>query len=120
MRSPPVRAPPSLRAAPASEASGPCQQYCEALRETNVYYCLLHGQGDAASCAAQVPRLLEQCVPLRCPSVDEDLCLRQCSSLSNVYTPYCAGATPPHGTTCRATPNDHDDACRAGCAAASP
>lgn len=105
---------------PAPEESGQCQQYCEALRETNVYYCLLHGRGDAASCAAQVPSALAQCVPLRCPSLDQNLCLEQCTSLSNVYTPVCASVTPAPGTTCPATPSDHDDACRAGCAAASP
>jgi hypothetical protein len=106
--------------APAPEAAGMCQQYCEALRETNVYYCLSHGRGDAASCAAQVASALAQCVPLRCPSLDENLCLEQCTSLSNVYTPVCASVTPAPGTDCPATPRDHDDACRAGCAAASP
>jgi hypothetical protein len=108
--------------APTPDAPGVCHQYCEALRETNIYYCLVHGQGDAAGCAAQVPQLLGQCEQLRCVPglVDAPLCLEQCASLAALYAPYCASATPAPETPCPATSQAHDDACRAGCAARAP
>jgi hypothetical protein len=96
-----------------------CHHYCETLEQTNVYFCVSHGRGDLTGCAAQIGDLASQCEALRCAPklVDPALCLTQCGGLAALYGPLCADAA---GTPeCPATPQAHDDACRAGCAVAA-
>ena len=99
-----------------------CHHYCETLEQTNVYFCVSHGRGDLGACAAQVGDLSSQCETLRCAPklVDPPLCLTQCGSLAALYGPYCDNAAPTPGTACPATPQAHDDACRAGCTVDAP
>ncbi len=97
-----------------------CRHYCDALRETAVYFCLASGR-DVATCAPSASA--ELCFDDRCATrlLPPPLCLTQCDALDRDYRAACGdgGTVAGDATFCALTPEAHDAACRAGCWRAS-
>jgi hypothetical protein len=96
-----------------------CRHYCDALHDTDLYYCL--GTGDTpASCATKFDGASDLCVQLRCgppQRVQASLCLTQCDALAGTYGVVCAtgGGHAGDPALCPLSVAEHDRACRAGC-----
>jgi hypothetical protein len=73
-----------------------CRNYCQALADTDFYYCLQAGFHEATYCDRALSTDLcfnERCTPMR---VQPPLCFTQCDNAYAQYAPYCArtGACP--------------------------
>ncbi|HEY7376379.1 MAG TPA: hypothetical protein VIF57_29740 [Polyangia bacterium] len=110
---PPVRTCPAVMVDPSIDYVAMCRHYCDTLEETQRYVSLSRGEApaDAGTTSAQCYEL--RCVP-RC--VDQALCLTQCGAAGMYYTAVCADADAgADNAVCPASPDDHLNACRAGC-----
>jgi len=94
-----------------------CHNYCGALLSTQVYGCLVAGQGDVAACQARFASTPSLCEEMRCAPmlVDQALCFKQCDALGPRYETYCADTTAS-ASLCPTAAAAHDETCRAGCA----
>jgi hypothetical protein len=97
-----------------------CRNYCQALYETNLYFCVSKG-GDGLGCLSELDQAgisAETCFQLRCVPklVPQSLCLQQCDTAAGLYDSVCAGGNTPAAPLCPTPPADHDSACHAGCA----
>ena len=98
-----------------------CRSYCQALWETNLYHCVSDG-GDGPGCVQRLEDAgisADLCFQIRCVPklVPPSLCLQQCDAVATMYGPVCGGASVPPAPLCPSPPDDHDRACRSGCAA---
>jgi len=90
-----------------------CRNYCNALAETNIYYCASVGR----DCRDEVLSWGDLCYQERCATmqVTQDLCYQQCASAASLYDTVCATGTAP-APLCPEPAADHDQACVDGCA----
>jgi hypothetical protein len=90
-----------------------CRNYCNALAETNIYYCASVGR----DCRDEVLGWGDLCYQERCATmrVTQSLCYQQCASAASLYDMVCAAGNAP-APLCPEPAVDHDRACVDGCA----
>jgi hypothetical protein len=90
-----------------------CRNYCNALTETNIYYCASVGR----DCRDEVLGWGDRCYQDRCASmqVTQSLCYQQCASAASLYNTVCAAGNAP-APLCPEPAAEHDRACVDGCA----
>jgi hypothetical protein len=90
-----------------------CRNYCNALAETDIYYCASVGR----DCRDQVLGWGDLCYQERCVSmrVTQPLCYQQCATAASLYDTVCAAGNTP-APLCPEPAGDHDRACVDGCA----
>ena len=90
-----------------------CRNYCNALAETNIYYCASVGR----DCRDEVLGWGDLCYQERCASmqVTQSLCYQQCASVASLYDMVCAAGNAA-APLCPEPAADHDRACVDGCA----
>jgi hypothetical protein len=90
-----------------------CRNYCNALAETNIYYCASVGR----DCRDEVLGWGDLCYQDRCATmqVTQSLCYQQCATAASLYDTVCSAGTAP-APLCPVPAADHDRACVDGCA----
>jgi hypothetical protein len=90
-----------------------CRNYCNALAETNIYYCASVGR----DCRDQVLGWGDLCYRERCAPmlVTQSLCYQQCGTAAAHYATVCSAGNAP-APLCPEPAADHERACIEGCA----
>jgi len=90
-----------------------CRNYCNALAETNIYYCASVGR----DCLDEVLGWGDVCYQERCVTmqVTQSLCYQQCASVASFYDTVCSAGNAP-APLCPEPAAAHDRACVDGCA----
>ena len=90
-----------------------CRNYCNALQETDIYYCASVGR----DCRDEVLGWGDLCYQERCATmqVTQSLCFQQCATAASLYDTVCSAGNAP-APLCPEPAADHDRACVDGCA----